>query len=126
MDFGDRPLGAEFAEVHPTEAFAFEMAAAKAQTVLDFLRENSMIFAGQEPATRFDDVRLAVVKGPGKTFSVVNAKHKQKPLVTGLGSESIARTVIESIKRAVFAFRYYNALWGTQEIPPPSRGIFGG
>lgn len=120
MDFGDPKLPPVHTEIHPTEAFAFEMAAAETQTVLDFIRENALIFSGQEPPTAFYNVRLAVVKGPAKTFSVVNTKHRDQPLVAGLGSESIARGVVDSIQRAIYIFRYYNVLRGShEELFPP-------
>jgi len=121
MDFGDPKLPTAHTEIHPTEAFAFEMAAAEAQAILDFLRENSHIFSSSKTPITYVDVPLAVVRGRAKTFDVVNMRHPRQPLVRGLGSQAIAESVVNSIQRAVYVFRHYNAFWGSHERPSPTQ-----
>lgn len=105
MDFADGPTSQPHLHTQRYQSLtlAYAMAAAQAQMVLDFIREN-------QTRTKVPRSRELAVVGSASTGYAVHDPHYPEPLVAGILNERDAYRLLAVLQNTLSEFRRYNAI----------------
>lgn len=115
MEIGGRQHMGARSKLLLSEVDAYKLANAQAQAIFDFLQENASDIAGRTSRPQMFSPTFNVSPGAPRMYDVVSdGSQGLRVILSALRSASDADAAMNSIIRAVTAFRTYNDLYETE------------